>query len=146
MRVFSKGVTRVIRRLKARSTPGVDPHMPDPAVAPSFKARLRPVGDPRYFAVDPANPSGVYLSPNAGGWETVTVTEHENQIDCDVLFGDAGVRLCVTPDGARQTRPGTADPGDWETFSIARQLNHDLMLINAYRDGALVAVYEAVAA
>jgi hypothetical protein len=109
-------------------------------VAPSITGALRLDG--LYLGVDPAIPGVVYANrPSAGGWETAVISEHDNKIDCDVYYGDADVRLCVTPDGDLETRPGSAAPGAWETFSIAEQLT-GVLLIHAVRDDVLVAVFE----
>ena len=138
MRVFSKGVTRIVRRLGRRV--GVDPM--NGTEAPTVQGALRVDG--LYLGVDPDIPGVVYSNrPTAGGWETAVITEHENQIDCDVYYGDADVRLSVTPAGDFETRPGNDAPGNWETFSIATQLN-GIILLNAIRDDKLVAVFEVV--
>ena len=93
-------------RLFARRL-GVDPMT---TVAPSITGALRLDGF--YLGVDPAIPGVVYSNrTSAGGWETAVISEHDNKIDCDVYYGDADVRLCVTPDGDFETRPGSAAPG-----------------------------------
>ena len=118
---------------------GVDPMT---VAAPSITGALRLDG--LYLGVDPAIPHVVYANrPTAGGWETAVITEHENRVDCDVYYGDADVRLCVTPDGDLETRPADAAPGDWETFSIAEQLT-GVLLLHAIRDDKLVAVFEVI--
>jgi len=95
----------------------------------------------KFIGVEPGKTAVHFRDKADGGWEGVELIEHDDKVGCDVLFGDANVFLCVTLDGKLETRKSGG--GAWETFSAAQQLN-GIVLVNAVREGKLVAVFEAV--